>query len=222
MSEHEDRESQERIDREDEATREAEAAREDQADREDEADSEDETKGARGRRGVQGGRGLRGKDSDSIEVLTDVLDALRNELVLLREDVQKERRGRRLSLIVIAVAFVLVTTVAAAGWVNYQTTSERDRDQTRSVQVESMRRDYDQKVAQHATCVRRDDLRTGVRTLFLNFYDQLQATQPAVPRTPEEQAVLDQFLIDARQDVAEQVPPISCATEAPSPRGDRP
>jgi hypothetical protein len=155
-------------------------------------------RGAQGFRGDRGLRGERGADSDSIEVLTEVLDGLRSELRGLRMDVRQERRGRRLSLAVIGVAFVLVTIVVAAGWVEYLHSSERDRAQVRTAQVESMRRDFDQRTAQHTTCLKRNDLRTGVRTLFFNLYDQFQAVVPAVPRTPAEQAQIDEFLTGAR------------------------
>jgi hypothetical protein len=185
----------------------------------------DGNRGVQGERGIQGQQGVRGErgaDSDSIEVLTEVLDGLRNELRGLRSDVQKERHGRRLSLTVLAVAFVLTTLTVGAGWANYLATTDRDRNRAQAAQVESVRRTYDLQASLHATCLRRDELRTGVRALFSNLYDQLQSFPPAVPRTPTQQADVDMFLVKARQDVVTEIPRVDCDAEAPAPAGKRP
>lgn len=212
-----DREDQDQADRKDEADREDLA---DLADQEDRGDQDG--KGDRGRRGVQGMRGRAGADSGSVQVLTGVLDGLRSELKGLRSAVQTERKGRRLSLIIIGIAFVVTALVVAAGWVGYSHDNKLERNRN-SVQVTTaLRSSYDQQVALHEACVSRGGARSNVRDLFLSFYDLIGSTKPAKPRTPQEQAVIDGFLRQSRKDVQDKLPPIDCDDDTPLPKGKRP
>lgn len=205
-------------DQEDQANREDrdQADLEDAADVQDHADEAEHTdRGDRGRRGIQGLRGRPGTDSDSIEKLTEVLDELKTQLVGLREDVQTERKGRRLSLVVIGAAFTLATTVGAVGYTNYQTLSDAQA-------VEIAANTYDQELGLSDACLRDNVSRESRRRLFLGFYDIIADTTPATPRTPAEQEVVDDFLERARVEVLTETELIDCATIAPAPEGERP
>jgi len=179
-------------------------------------------RGDTGKQGVAGPKGERGTDGEGIEVLTQVLDKLTGELVGLREDVRTERRGRRLSLLVIVVALTVATVAAVVGYSNYRGLNRRQVTEQRQLERSSNLNDYDQKLALHEACLRDNGSRQRDRALFLNLYDLVAATPPAMPRTPAEQQVLDDFLEKARLDVINRTPPLDCAVESPRPRGLRP
>lgn len=198
------------------------ADRQDLADIEDQADQDQDGKGDRGRRGVQGLRGRPGLDSDSIEVLTEVLDKLAAELVGLGEYVRAEGRGRRLSMAVIAVAFTLAAIVGGLGYANYRSLSERQALDRQQNAVEIRANKFDQQAGLNDACLRDNVNRASRRRLFLGLYDLVASTTPATPRTPAEQTVLDDFLTEARGDVVAETAPIDCATVVPPPEGERP
>lgn len=165
--------------------------------------------------GITGAEGERGADSESVEVLAEVLDKLTVELVGLREDVRTERRGRRLSMAVIAVAIIVAAVVGAVGYSNYRTLSEQQ-------EVEIQANKYDQQAGLNDACLANNDDRDSRRRLFINLYDLVESAPPPVPRTPAEQKFIDDFLVEARGDVVAETVLIDCEAVAPRPEGERP